>query len=189
MEYKFEGTDYFSTYDFHKDREEADHINQVNHRTRLLEVAQLIQELSDREKITSWIDYGCGNGGLLSVVTNIKNKKGYDWMPKNVEGAKTKSRPGVIYANFLEIEPEKCDLATATEVMEHLQDPHGFARKLKCKYFIMSCPEGETPQGHDPVHVWGWDRQGMRELLENNGYKVIKEAGGGGTMIFVAEKL
>lgn len=189
MEHKFPGTDFFSTYDFHKDREEADHVNQPSHRTRILEVARLIKELNEKDPIKSWIDYGCGNGGLLSVVDCVPDKKGYDWMPTNVEGAKQKARPGVEFKNFLEIEPEECDLATATEVMEHLQDPHGFARNLKCKYFIMSCPEGETPQGHDPVHVWGWDREGMHNLLTNNGYEIIEDAGGGGTMIIVAKKL
>ena len=188
MEYKFDNTDYFSTQEFHNDREEADHINQPNHRPRLLEVASLIEELCKKEKIKSWIDYGCGNGGLLSVVDCVPHKKGYDFMPKNVEAAQKLGRP-VTFKNFLEDEPEKCDLATATEVMEHLQDPHGFVRKLKCKYLIVSTPEGEHPHGHYEFHVWGWNRQGMHDLLTNNGYEVMKDAGGGGTMIIVAKKI
>ncbi len=188
MENKFPGTDFFSTQEFHTPREEADHINQPNHRTRLLEVARLIKELNDIDPILSWIDYGCGNGGLLSVVDCVLNKRGYDWMPKNVEAAERYGRP-VRLKNFLADEPEECDLATTTEVLEHLQDPHGFVRKLKCKYLILSVPEGETPQGHDPVHVWGWDREGIHNLLTNNGYEIIEDAGGGGTMIIVAKKL
>lgn len=185
-EYRFEHKDFYATAEFHQDREEADHLNQANHRTRLLEVGELVQDLKDRHNLNSWRDLGCGNGGLLSLV-QMNDKIGYDFQPANVSAQRY---PVVIeYRDFSNDDCSGIDVVTMTEVLEHMMDPHGFLKNLKCKFLVASVPEGETPHSHYVHHLWGWCRDSFTQMLINADFEIVTQAGGGGTLIVSAKKV
>lgn len=66
------------------------------------------------------------------------------------------------------------DLFICSETIEHLDDPEATLRKIraKTKAIIVTTPDGETGDTN-PEHYWGWDCDGVRELLEATGFKPI----------------
>ena len=58
-----------------------------------------------------------------------------------------------------------------SETIEHLDDPETTLSKIrtKTKALILSTPDGETGQSN-PEHYWGWDMEGIRELLTSTGF-------------------
>ncbi len=70
-----------STYAFHEHRDRAPHLEQTMHRERLLRTAEAVRALNP----ASVVDLGCGDGGLLSLITDIPSW-GYDWHPASVQG-------------------------------------------------------------------------------------------------------
>ena len=167
-EYKFTDADYRSTAEFHADREAADHLNQPEHRARLWLVAGLVNDLLYRNGYDRHvIDYGCGNGGLISLLHGTK-VIGYDFCPANVAAAKAAGR-NVEFHNFVE-HPVTCDIAVMTEVLEHMLNPHQFLAALDAPTLVASVPNGETPDRHGDCHVWGWDVPGFSAMLTGAGY-------------------
>lgn len=185
-EYRFADADHFATAEFHADREAADHLNEVGHMARLWCVAGLVNDYSWRFGYDrSIIDYGCGNGGLLSLI-HSPNAKGFDFQPANVEAAKALGRH-VTFKDFV-AEPESSDLAVMTEVLEHMDDPHGFLKTLDANVLVASVPLGETPDNHYEFHVWGWDPQGFADMLKGSGFQPLTFMPLGMTQIWVATK-
>ena len=66
------------------------------------------------------------------------------------------------------------DLFICSETIEHLDDPEATLRKIraKTKWLILTTPDGETNDGN-LQHYWGWDMQGVRELLESTGFEPV----------------
>lgn len=170
MEVRLSESGFQSTYEFHKDRAAADHLNEDGHRHRLLTVADIIRALDPAP--ASLIDYGCGTGGLLSLLDAVPNRKGYDFSPHAVEFAQDLGRP-VQLCNFVaELNLSHVDVAVMTEVLEHLDDPHGFLERLPCERLVASVPVNETARSHCEEHVWAWDRPGFAVMLEGAGFEV-----------------
>jgi predicted TPR repeat methyltransferase len=122
------------------------------------------------------VDLGCGDGGMLSLLkeSNIKSW-GYDLAPKNIKYANEVRNVDARYTDFNNDSTiEYADISIMTEVLEHLEDPHGVVRDLPSKYLIASSPYHETDKNYYEFHLWAWDVVGYNNLLEDNGYKVLK---------------
>jgi hypothetical protein len=185
-EYRLSQDGFPSTYEFHAERPAVDHLSEAGHRRRLLTVVELIEGLDPQP--TSWIDYGCGAGGLLSLVGGITNKRGFDFHLPAVQLGRNHGRP-VEYLNFAWAnELPHTDLATMTEVLEHLDDPHGFLEGLPCERLIASVPVNETPDAHCEEHVWAWDRAGFAAMLRDAGFEVRSHIDDGSSQYVVAER-
>ena len=65
------------------------------------------------------------------------------------------------------------DLFVLSETLEHLDDPDWVLNKIrtKTKYLILSTPDGEWTDAN-PEHVWGWDNEEIREMLELAGFTI-----------------
>jgi SAM-dependent methyltransferase len=179
-----------STYEFHADRERAPHLEQSVHRDRLerardfvVLAAGLILDAQRYREVITVSDLGCGDGGLLQLLGDVKgiDAWGYDFHPASqagwaergvraeavdvfgVEGGGIGGR-GVLIG----------DIAVCTEVLEHIADPHKAVRWIagQATYFVASSPATETDLSHDEAHAWAWDMEGYRALLEGAGFEI-----------------
>jgi len=67
------------------------------------------------------------------------------------------------------------DVVVLTEVLEHLVDPDALLREARRigKYLVVSSPEMRTDQiDSNPEHLWMFDENGYRIMLEGAGWEV-----------------
>lgn len=183
-EYRFDDFAHVATAAFHAERDAADHLNQPEHVGRLLVVAGLVNDLLHRRGYDQTvIDYGCGNGGLISLLHG-RNVRGFDFTPANVAAAQAAGR-NVEHRDFVE-HPASSDIAVMTEVLEHMNDPHGFLATLDAPTLVASVPNGETPDNHGDCHLWGWDPDGFRTMLTGAGFTPAQFVPLGHTQVWLA---
>jgi SAM-dependent methyltransferase len=117
------------------------------------------------------VDLGCGDGGLLQILKSQGiSCWGYDFQPSNAQGWKERNviayQADIFNTDFSEV--QWGDVAVATEVLEHLDDPHGAVHDIsyKSKYLVASSPVNERPgDGACDSHIWAWDLEGYAALL------------------------
>lgn len=63
------------------------------------------------------------------------------------------------------------DLFICSETIEHLDNPDEVLAMIskKTKHLILSTPDGELDDGN-PEHYWGWDDEGVRQMLVAAGF-------------------
>ena len=168
----------YSTPAWYAERERAAHLeNGGGDTARLQMAASWINAISP----ATVVDLGAGDGGLLSLIDPGIACWGYDLQPSNVAGAKERGVE-VVLADVLNDAIGWGELAVATEMLEHLVDPHGFVRDIESSILIASSPMMETDQNHYEFHLWAWDMDGYRRLLEQGGYQIVRHEPIGGTI-------
>jgi 2-polyprenyl-3-methyl-5-hydroxy-6-metoxy-1,4-benzoquinol methylase len=173
---------YFSTQEFHNDREAAPHIEQHGmQRDRLVLAAEFIKELINKHGITTVSDLCCGDGGLLEYLkpffeANNVTAWGYDFQPANVRDAIYKRKVDVSFADVMNDDIEFGELSIMTECLEHFADPHAMVKRVSknSDFFVISGPNGETPEAHYEFHTWGWSWPAYEKLLTNEQYKIVR---------------
>lgn len=168
-----------STAEFHRDRERAPHLEQPGHRERLHRAASFVRVAANLVGDDATVsDLGCGDGGLLSLVQADVTAWGYDFAPANVPGWAERG----VSASSLDVFGDERTrvsfgaITAATEVLEHLTDPHGAVRWIgtNSRFLVASSPWDEGPWGYDECHAWAWDVDGYRHLIEQGGYRVLR---------------
>lgn len=63
----------------------------------------------------------------------------------------------------------------ATEIIEHLDDPDEFLRRVreKTQILILSTPLDETVEDNWHEHYWTWDKEDIGAMLEQAGFKTV----------------
>lgn len=118
-------------------------------------------------------DLGCGDGTFLAEIDFLPiTAWGYDAGDENLEKARAKGVT-VTKANLLDDALAFGDIVTASEVVEHLVDPHGFLKRLPGRHLVVSSPSAETDEWHYAHHAWAWDLDGYAELVEGAGWKIV----------------
>lgn len=163
----------WTTPEWYAQRERAPHLEQDGHRDRLFLAADFVNSFEMDPAAYTVSDMGCGDGGLLSLLTECFYCWGYDLQPSNVEGARERG-VDVRLGNALTDDVEWGDVAVCTEVLEHLIDPHAFVRNIPSRVLIASSPDGETLDQRYEFHTFGWDMDGYRALIEQGGYRVVR---------------
>lgn len=182
----------YATAEWYRDRESAPHLEQDGHRQRLLLTAEMVTDAVTRGA-TDICDLGAGDGGLLQAITEVGVTVpawGYDLQPSNVEAA---NRRGVHveYGDMLTQDVRFADCLVAAEVIEHLVDPHGFVDALArtgARWLVASSPYTETADSHYGYHLWAWDQPGYRQLLEERGWRVLRQETAWISQVLLAER-
>jgi SAM-dependent methyltransferase len=121
------------------------------------------------------VDLGSGDGGLLSLLGPRFTAWGYDLCPAAVLAAKERG-VDVRHADVLGDPVEWGQIAVATEMLEHLVDPHGFVKAIagNCRAVVASSPANERPGNHYEFHTWAWDYAGYAALFIGAGLRVVR---------------
>ena len=66
------------------------------------------------------------------------------------------------------------NLFICCETIEHLDDPDAVLKQIRDRAdaLVLSTPIGETTP-ENPEHYWGWDQDGVRELLAGAGWEPV----------------
>lgn len=148
--------------------------HQRGHAQRTAMVAELIADLHAKNPISSITDLGCGDGSLLTQLAHLGVPSwGYDAGLGNVKQA-VQSGLDVRQTDILAGGLEYGELVVASEVVEHLVDPHGFVANLPGRRIVLSSPSAENLFWHYVHHAWAWDIDGYRALVEDAGWTVIE---------------
>jgi 2-polyprenyl-3-methyl-5-hydroxy-6-metoxy-1,4-benzoquinol methylase len=134
-----------------------------------------VMEARTRYAVRSVVDLGCGDGGLLSTLPADLAAWGYDLTPANIAAA-TERGVDARYEDIVAADPEWADLVVATEVLEHLEDPAALLQRAaqRSRILVASSPATETDRAHYEHHLWAFDLQGYRDLIERAGWRVIR---------------
>lgn len=131
-----------------------DHRRWSDHKLRVDVITQVCRYLFTGGSVA---DLSCGNG---MVATSLGTKDVYlgDFAPGY-------GIHGPIEETIHQI--PKVDLFLCCETLEHLDDPDAVLRSIRAKahMLVLSTPLGET-EGENEEHYWGWDTEGVREMLQ-----------------------
>ncbi len=188
-EYKFfdekNGVPFFSTQEFHNDRESAPHIEQHGmQRGRLVAAADYVKKYVEKYNIKTVTDVCCGDGGLLEYLSDFFNYNdvkawGYDFQPSNVEHAQKRRGVDVRFADVVNDDLEYGELVILTECLEHFYQPHEYLQKLAIKgvqIIVASSPDGEVPEAHYELHTWGWSQPAYEALFNQADYHMLEKS-------------
>lgn len=64
------------------------------------------------------------------------------------------------------------DLFVLSETLEHIDNPRALLTAIRkhASYLVLTTPMDEQDDGN-PEHYWGWDDDGVRELLQGTGWR------------------
>lgn len=174
------GESHVSTFDFHQHRERAPHLEQGIHRQRLETAAEFVAQLAVGHAQFDVVDLGCGDGGLLQLLRQQANVHavGFDFQPSNAVGWVERG-VNAHAMNFVKdwIAVPDADAYVMTEVLEHLEDPHGMLHNVAKRYprgIVCSSPWMEHEGNIDACHAWAWDMPGYISMIEDAGFKVTQ---------------
>lgn len=171
-------------------RAHAPHLEQPAHRDRILAAAAATIEAAQSFGLTTVVDLGAGDGGLLSLLGKDLRAWGYDLQPSNVEASKMRD-VDVRLADITTALIEWGQVVVATELLEHLRDPHWLVREAARhgRALICSSPWNETPEQHYEHHVWAWDPDGFRAMVTAAGWRIVRHEPIGTTQLILAVTL
>ncbi len=164
-----------TTAQWYQDRERAPHLEQPGHRDRLLRTEAYVRQVMALHDLGTVSDVGCGDGGLLSRLKDV-HAWGYDLCPANVESAKNERQVDATLWDAVRY-PDQVqwgDLTVATEMLEHLADPHAFVREIgrRSRALVASSPAFENAASHYEFHTWAWDMDGYAALIRQGGFEI-----------------
>ena len=173
----------------------CNHLDNRVHRARLEAAAAESVLEAERYGTRTVVDLGAGDGGLLSLLPQpgMSGSFGYEIITDSVRYAKEVRGVNVIEANVLTDRLTLGPVVVATEMLEHLEDPHGFVRGIlearpEVQSFIASSPFRETDEVHEWNHAWAWDMPGYQKMFEDAGWFVVKQYPAEWSQILVARR-
>lgn len=164
----------FTTVEFFENHPWVPPGHQRGHEQRQAMVSKLIEDWHEAEHFTSLTDLGCGDGSLLTLLKPLGIPMwGYEAGVENVDQA-WKVGLDVRKANILDNNLEYGQLIVASEVIEHLLDPHGFVKALPGRWLVLSSPSAENAFWHYEHHAWAWDMAGYATMVTDAGWTVVE---------------
>jgi|SRR5215203_240560 SAM-dependent methyltransferase len=174
---------YYSSQEFHDDREHAPHIEEHGmQRDRLILAGEFVKDIINNDPSVQTVsDLCCGDGGLLQHLNSFFAEKaitayGYEYSPDAVRHANYVRNVNVVFADVANDDIEIGDVAILTECLEHFHKPHEMVEKVaeQAKYIVISSPNGEVPEAHYELHTWGWSWPAYENLITQAGFEVFK---------------
>lgn len=149
-----------------------DPVHQRGHAERIALAVAVITEVVANHPVRDLVDLGCGDGSLLAAVKGLGVPSwGYDLGVDNIRVARERG-VDARHGDFTSGVVEYGDLVVATEVVEHMVDPHDWLRQIPGRYLVVSSPYDEDDGNHYEHHAWAWDQAGYRTLVEGAGWRV-----------------
>lgn len=158
----------------------CNHLDNRVHQARLQAAASAAVRWAEIEQTVSIVDLGAGDGGLLSLLPEEYRlwSYGYEIIKDSVQYANFVRDVLVLEANVLTDKLDLGKVVVATEMLEHLEDPYTFVRRLyedtRINVLVASSPHSETVQHHEWNHAWAWDRQGYSDLISQSGFRIAE---------------
>lgn len=111
-------------------------------------------------------DLSCGDGTILDSLTPYVPTRIYGDFVAHPRNDVT----GPIEETIDRIPP--VDLFICTETIEHVQLPSVLLQAIRAKtrYLFLTTPNTENGGLANPEHIWEWDTDGMREMLNLAGF-------------------
>jgi SAM-dependent methyltransferase len=123
-------------------------------------IAKLVNSLRPVNAQTRWIDFGCGNGGLVRHVRAAAGCQivGFEegWVAGHARGF------GIPILNESELAAHAgtCDVVTAIEVIEHVEDPVAVLRRIRALLKpggLLFLTTGNAAPYRDRFLEWGYN--------------------------------
>ena len=146
------------------------HDHWPDHVLRVAETIALARELGVPDTIA---DLSCGDA---AIATALREGSGRADLVRLHLGDLA---PGYEYHGPIErtiTEIPRVGMLVCTETIEHLDCPDGLliAARVKADLLVLSTPLGETVTGAaNAEHYWGWDHEGVREMLDCAGWETV----------------
>lgn len=122
-------------------------------------------------------DLSCGDAAIAGGVRERCGGRLY--LADLVDGMQADAHGGLdavgpIHLTVHQLDTGEADLVVLSETIEHLEDPEAVLRLLRPKthHLFVSTPLGETGDDN-PEHYWGWDVEGVYDLLTDTGFEPI----------------
>jgi 2-polyprenyl-3-methyl-5-hydroxy-6-metoxy-1,4-benzoquinol methylase len=94
-------------------------------------VTQLVERLLGGVDGVRWLDFGCGNGGLVRYVRERTGAEAYGFEDGSIAATARQLGIPVLGADALDEQPGAFDVVTAIEVIEHTLDPLAELRRIR----------------------------------------------------------
>ncbi|MBV9336491.1 MAG: class I SAM-dependent methyltransferase [Solirubrobacterales bacterium] len=94
-------------------------------------VTHLVERLLGGLDGVRWLDFGCGNGGLVRYVLEHTNAKACGFEEGSIATAARRLGIPILSADALSEQPAAFDVVTAIEVIEHTLDPLTELRRIR----------------------------------------------------------
>jgi hypothetical protein len=149
--------------------EPYDHTRWSQHVERVAALVEMAKTIQPRP--TSVADLACGDGALASQWARWAS----DQASHPVRVILGDLVPGWPICGPIEDTIGgigEVELFVLSEAVEHLDDPELVMRRIArhARWMLLSTPIGEIEPAINPEHYWGWDIDGIRELLESTGW-------------------
>lgn len=131
------------------------------HVERTIKTAQVLDAFAREQQSTSIADLSSGDGAIVGL-------SDHPWTCK-VLGDFVSTGP--IERTLLDTSLGHFDMFLLSETLEHLEDPDSVLAQIGviADNLVLTTPYGETDTGN-PEHYWGWDSDGVLEMLEGAGW-------------------
>jgi 2-polyprenyl-3-methyl-5-hydroxy-6-metoxy-1,4-benzoquinol methylase len=166
-----------------------DHTRWMDHVFRIERTLKFAAELIHGCKINggSVIDLSCGDGAIVRELYRMGLVGAAGMQLGDRVPAEHLTVVGPIEQTIKSFQPQsiiRCcgkpgvnryhDLFICTETLEHVEDPDALLREIRltANYAIFTTPAGEFDDRNEE-HYWGWDADGLREMLTEAGFTVV----------------
>ncbi len=152
--YKGQGADPLTNY-----LDELEHPQQTIRQYEWQGITSIVSHLQTLKPTTQWLDFGCGNGGLVAWVKAHHGCEIVGFEEGAIaEIARDQGLP-ILTAEALAAQTNRYDVITAIEVLEHVDDPMGVLKQilgLLKEGGVFFYTTGNATRYRDRLSEWGY---------------------------------